>query len=51
MHTFNWVFEYQPVASEILTLQVAKKAESNLQADKKRSPLDEQDSCLGYINT
>ena len=34
--TFNWFFEYQPIASEILTQPSRyKEAESNLIADKK----------------
>ena len=34
--TFNWIFEYQPIASEILTQPSRyKRAESNLLADEK----------------
>ena len=41
--TFNWVFEYQPVASEIL-----RHPESNLLADKKRFPTLDTGSYLDY---
>ena len=48
--TFNWVFVYQPIASEILkhNSQVAR-AEINLLADKRSPPL-EPTSCLSYIS-
>ena len=36
VQTFNWVFEYQPIALEILTQPSRyKRAEINLIADKK----------------
>ena len=36
LSTFNWVFEYQPIASDILTQPNSyKRVESNLLADEK----------------
>ena len=47
MPTFNWVFEYQPIESEILTQpSVYKRAENNLLADEKLEP----GSSLGYTS-
>ena len=40
MPTFNWIFENQPIDSGILAQPLRYKSEeSNLQADKKRSPM------------
>ena len=37
--TSNWVFEYQPIASQTLTqLSRYKRAESHLLADEKEQP-------------
>ena len=37
--TSNWVYEYQPIASQTLTqLSRYKRAESNMLADKKKVP-------------
>ena len=48
MPTFKWVFEYQPIESEILTQPCRyKRAENNLLADEKDTP---HCSCLSYTS-
>ena len=46
--TFNWIFEYQPIASETQPSHY-KTAESNLLGSERSSPLG-PGSCLGYIS-
>ena len=50
MLTLNWVFEYQPIVSGILTQPSRKRAESTLLADENGSQLT-PGSCLGYAST
>ena len=47
--TFNWVFEYQPIASETLTQPSCyNRAENNLLADEKGPHDQEPGRCLVY---
>ena len=51
MPTFYWVFEYQPIASKILTLPSRyKRAKKQFASTRKRSPLLGPGSCLGYTH-